>query len=147
MATYDLLSDVATDQAAARDNSAALIKDGTKLTGNVQALTARYVTTQEYSNGDVLNITLGCLPKGVRVLPGLSSMQTTVTSAFGIDVFEALGTITIIDGDQTGVNPSAMGDSQMLTTEVCEIKATFTLGATLLTASEFIFTIGYAANS
>lgn len=147
MATFALNTDVAADQAAARDNSSLLIKDGTKLTGNVQTLSARITTTQAYTNGDVLNISIGALPKGVRVLPSLCSLFTNATSAFTGEIKLAGGGDAILNTTQAKTQTPAVivGDSKLIVESSADFIAKITLGADLADASTFIVTLAYAA--
>lgn len=146
MASYTIDSDVAADQAAARENSALLVRDGTKLTGNVQALTARVTTDQAYLNGDVITINVGCLPKGVRILPGGSSVVSDQTSAFGATLIEGSNSEMILETTQSRVqNPAILGPSTQLTSDQCPVTCDVNLGANLASGSTFVITVLYAS--
>jgi|DEB0MinimDraft_6_1074348.scaffolds.fasta_scaffold21723_4 hypothetical protein len=146
MASYTIDSDVAADQAAARENSALLVRDGTKLTGNVQALTARVTTDQAYLNGDVITINVGCLPKGVRILPGGSSVVSDQSSAYSATLIEGTGSEMILETDQTMIQqPKILGPLTQVTTALCHITCDVTLGANLASGSTFEITVLYAS--
>ena len=146
MATYTITSDVAADQTAARENSALLVRDGTKVTGNVQALTARVTTEQAYISGDVITIDVGCLPKGVRILPGGSSVVSDQSSSFAATLIEGTGSEMILETDQTKIQqPGILGPFTQITTELCHITCDVTLGANLANNSTFEITVLYAS--
>ena len=149
MATYTFNADTYAEQVAALENSSLLVRDGTKLTGNVQVAVASWEAAGTYADGDVITIPLAILPKGARLLPALCGCTTTAGGTYTFGITECTNNVGILTGDQASNNtePSGLTEDLALTTEPCTIQAEFTLGAALPANFKAFFTIAYAATS
>lgn len=146
MASYTFDSDLATDQDLAFGDSSKLVRDGTRLTGNVQAAVARYEAADVYSNGDEITVKLGTLPAGVRIMPGLCHALYTGSGTFTFEVYEAANDNAILKGSASAWGPEyfANFDHQKLT-KPTEIFLYMSLGAAL--PADFVaeITLAYSA--
>lgn len=149
MATYNFDSDTYADQLAALENSASMVKDGTKVTGNVQIATGTYEAAATYTTGDVVNVEICRLPKGVRILPALCSCLRTSGGTYDWGITECTNLVGLLTGNQSSGSGTAsiLTDAQAVTTEPCVIQAEFTLGAALPASFKAQFVIAYAATS
>lgn len=146
MASYSFDSDLATDQDLALGDSSKLVKDGTRLTGNVQTAVARYVAADTYANTDVITVDLGILPAGVRILPHLCGLVRTSGGTYTYEVKETANDNVILSGSASTVVPGlfATFDEQKLTAST-NIQLVLTLGAALPASFVAEVTIAYAA--
>ena len=147
MATYTFNTDTYQKQIAALSDSSQIIKDGTKLTGNVQIAVAKWTAKATYANGDVITIPIVRLPKGVRILPHLCGCLRTAGGTYNWGITECNDLVALLTGDQTAGSgtPSILSDDEALTTAPCVVQAEFTLGASLPASFVAQFYIAYAS--
>jgi hypothetical protein len=101
MSTFALTSDLATDQNLALGDSSKLVKDGTRLTGNVQTAVARYTAAAVYATSDSLEIDCGLIPAGVRILPHLCAVTHSTGADFTLVLKETTNSNNILVGTET----------------------------------------------
>jgi len=145
MAAYSLTSDLAADQATALDNSAKLVKDGTRLTGNVQSAIARF-TSDPYANTDVVTVKIGTLPAGVRILPAFVSFLRTSGGTYTWVLKETTNDTTLASGAAGTTVPALVADfDHQKATAPLDLELVLTLGASLPASFTGEITVLYSA--
>jgi|DEB0MinimDraft_6_1074348.scaffolds.fasta_scaffold21723_3 hypothetical protein len=146
MAAYSFDSDLATDQDLAFGDSAKLVRDGTRLTGNLQSSIARYAAADVYANGDTVTVKLGTLPAGVRIIPQLCGIARTAGGTYTWQVKEAANDNVILSGSATTSTPALFSDfAEQKLTAPTEVILVLTLGAALPASFVAEILLTYAA--